>query len=265
MEREIISAASAIIAVNERTAYGLRNRIPERSSIRVDVIPNGYDPSKLVPGAISAPASSPTPGSSSDLQPVRVLHAGQLFSSSPYKRQREIRLLLRAIDHLFASRADLLDVVQLEFAGHPEPQITRWVEKHANSGKVPNILQTGYLTHSELLKRLCNADALLLTLSSSELFTGVTPGKMFEYFGTQKPIYALVPHGEASRYLTGYSGAVQEHTYSAQSIAQSLAQFIDKGRSGSLPDANPHFAVRFSRKNQAETIAKIFDEVVSNP
>ena len=88
---------------------------------------------------------------------------------------------------------------------------------------------------------------------------------MFEYFGTQKPIYALVPHGEASRYLTGYSGAVQEHTYSAQSIAQSLAQFIDKGRSGSLPDANPHFAVRFSRKNQAETIAKIFDEVVSNP
>jgi hypothetical protein len=258
MEQEIVSAASAIIAINERTANGLRNRIPERSSIRVDVIPNGYDPGKRKD-------STPTSVGSSDSNLFSILHAGQLFSSSSHKRQPEIRLLFRALDHLFVSRPDLLHVVQLVFAGHPEPLITRWVQAHSYSGTAPNIIQTGYLSHSAVLEQMLNANALLLTLSSSELFRGVTPGKMFEYFGTQKPIYALVPDGEASRYLTGYGGAIQEHTYSAQAIAHSLSLFIDKGRSGTLPDANPHFAVQFNRRNQAEQIAKMFDEVVSNP
>ena len=283
MEQEAVASASALVAINPHTAAGLRSRMPESSSLRLEVLPNGFDPdhfgqdkfspndlgpNNLAPDNLAQDHFDPHPSeknrNNSSQKRWKLIHAGQWFSSSPHQRQKEIRLFLRALDRMIAQYPETASLTEMIFIGHTEPLITTWLNKRSGTSNAINITQVGYRSHADTLGLMREADALLLTLSSSNEFRGVTPGKMFEYFGTRKPIYALVPRGQSSSYLSDYGGAVLEHSFTDSAIAHSLAEFLRNGHSETLPPVNLPFVGQFDRKKQAQQLANLFDDVVSN-
>jgi glycosyltransferase involved in cell wall biosynthesis len=71
-----------------------------------------------------------------------------------------------------------------------------------------------YLPHSESVKELLRADALLLVVDEAAGSEGIVPGKVFEYIGAQRPIIALAPEGAVAELMretrSGFVAANQD-------------------------------------------------------
>ncbi len=57
----------------------------------------------------------------------------------------------------------------------------------------------GYVVHEEAVAQLQATDVLWMTIGKRPGAEGISTGKLFEYFGTRKPILALVPGGGCLR------------------------------------------------------------------
>lgn len=268
MEHRVLRHASAVTAVNQHTLDECLRHLSGNTSMKRIVIPNGYDPELMYAGPSEPKTGTAAKEPSHQNKPTKrekpftLLHAGQLFSSSHHDRQKEIRLFLNAIDKMTRANPEMYRKCCLIFAGQREPAIDDWIQNREQGAAELQVIQTGYRPHHEVVNLMKQADALLLTLSDRTAFAGVTPGKMFEYFGTRKPIYALVPNGEAARYLHNYGAASVEHEFSTSAISSSLEQFIRAGMAGELPTASMDRIQPFNRKLQAKKLADFFDDLV---
>ncbi len=64
-----------------------------------------------------------------------------------------------------------------------------------------------YVPHTESIKYLLGADAMLLLIDEDKYSKMILSGKVFEYLGTSlitgKPIIAIAPEGEAADLIQG--------------------------------------------------------------
>ncbi len=65
----------------------------------------------------------------------------------------------------------------------------------------------GYESHSDIVKRMSEADVLWLTIGKRPGADGISTGKLYEYFGARRPVLGLVPDGVAREDLVRYGAA----------------------------------------------------------
>ena len=116
----------------------------------------------------------------------------------------------------------------------------------------------GYLPHSESVKLLQEATILLLLIDDIPNNKGILTGKLFEYLGSKKPIFAIGPtDGDANKIIEDTnSGNMVE--FDQDEEAYLLLKKMYDGWINS--DLDYKFNVKqYSRKKQAEQLAKIFN------
>ncbi len=98
--------------------------------------------------------------------------------------------LWKALELLIKQHPDFKADFQLKFVGKIADSI---LEDLNDSSLQSNILNKGYLSHSESVSEMNDSDILLITNFPEEKFKGIIPGKLFEYLVTGKTILSIGP------------------------------------------------------------------------
>jgi glycosyltransferase involved in cell wall biosynthesis len=132
-------------------------------------------------------------------------------------------------------------------------------------GLTKNIKLYGYLAHNRIISYIKSADLLLLVIAGLKLdkkeIEYDISSKVFEYIRSGSRIFALVPkNGEAANIITATNTGRIVDALSPQEVAADLIDEIFNSKKDHSPKWDE--IKKYDRKNQAQTLAKIFYSLI---
>lgn len=122
----------------------------------------------------------------------------------------------------------------------------------------------GYLSKEKTVENINNSDVLFLPLESSKdeqkpLFV---PGKLYEYFKSKKPIFALAEESDVLEFLTKSKSGICCSPFDSEAIADKLFFLIqNKNSLSQLYEPNITYIESFSFVEKTKELATIFDKL----
>lgn len=216
LERWIVSKADRCVFVTPTLAARYRQRYPEWAQ-RFETVTNAYDmrvhtadATDVAHGVDDRPLAA-----GSDDGPLLV-YAGTL------DRPRELATFLDGLQRQHEGSGG--PRIRVEFVGHASDACRSLVEDASRNLGPQMVSHVGFVTRSEAQRRVAAADGALVLLADGpgmDLFIG---GKLYEYLGADRPVFAMLPHGDARDLLTGLRwGTIAEPT--PESVADALVRF----------------------------------------
>jgi hypothetical protein len=207
IEANAVMNATAVIAVTEGARRLIRSRFPEQADDKFQLVPNGFDATRLTPAeTVAAPRKDGR---------VILTHVGTIYSStSPTSLLEAIQLL----------PPDIRSRLKLRFIGHIEEP--RFRDALLQLGDMVELY--GYLPQREALAAMNETDYVLL-LNHDPLNVG---SKFYDYAGGGKPILGAVhPEGETRRLLEEMRGGWWAGIDDVEGIRQLLLEAVLRGNS----------------------------------
>jgi len=240
LEYNSIQSSNAITVVNSAYENILFKRYPFIR--RPIILPNGYDPEFTTNNTIRGANNK-----------FVITYSGLFhFQSQPDQ-------FLKAVTFALKRNPDLAKDIEIQFVGSEGKAYEKLIKKSGLNGAVSF---KGYKSHEETVQILQNSDLLLLILSDKTTMRNVTPGKMYEYFGTRKPVLALVPKGISRHLLKRYKAAMISHPNDISMISHELLKFYELWKKNKLPKGDQIFSESFNRKKQSGKLAGILNSVI---
>ncbi len=234
LERKVLRAADKIITVSDDIAKLLKSKSENKN---VTVIPNGYDESDF-PNIEKKKNEKFTIAYTGVMSPDRVPY---VFLSALAEMKNAGYTTLRCV-----------------FAGRFAPEFYDEIKRL----KIEDFFEIkGFVPHSESVKILLNADALLLVINNVPDNKGILTGKMFEYLGCKKPIYAVGPEdGEAAKILRETDSGKMVGYENKEKAFETLREYFQNWEKNEI---RFKFNVeKYSRKKLTENLAQIFTETL---
>lgn len=249
IEQQSILRCDRAVFTTHAAMSAYKARFDKSLHYKFSVIENGYDEDAFN-------FSSSEQLSSSDLRrPITLLHSGVLYNDG-----RDPSAFLQAIARLReqgdVSAAFLRVVLR---APGDIPYMKSLVEQHG----VGDIVQVEPPTsYQEALREMLSVDGLLVFQGSQ--FNTQVPAKIYEYFRSRRPVFALLdPSGETAKVLgaAGFSNTARINV--VEEIAPALRDFIKQIREGCAYIANDELVQSSSRRYRTQELGQLFDAVIS--
>jgi hypothetical protein len=229
-EHQVFAHADLVLANAPNAARCFKAAYP-RNAGKVVTLTNGFDPP---PPIASPPRTAGT---------LRMLHAGEIYAG------RDPLPLLDAMVELkkagLASRFDVIGNVHLRTGD--------LATESAQRGLAADVAMRGQMPYQETLQEMARSDLLVL-LDSPGRTIGV-PAKLYEYFGTGRPILALAEPDSDTAQVLKESGICHRVAppKDAGRIRQALAELA------AAPEAKPDWERlrRFTREYLAAKLTEI--------
>ncbi|MEX1054786.1 MAG: glycosyl transferase family 1, partial [Rhodothermales bacterium] len=125
------------------------------------------------------------------------------------------------------------------------------------------LVYAGYLAHSRSVEWLRRADVLWMTVGRQEGAETISTSKLFEYFGSRKPILGLLPEGAARSALQRYRAAEIVDPNGIPEIAAAIERLYEKWVSKSLPAPPEDVVIQFDRVRLTKHLAKVLETSIS--
>lgn len=242
MEKTTLAMADAVTVVNERYKRSLESRYGE-SIPMIKTIPNGYDEELFTQ---LSPAGAPGK--------FTIIHSGKFYEDiQPYS-------FLRALKWALDDSPELANNLDVQFQGGLSEDHWKVINK---LGLKSIITDFGYVNHTRAAGNLLNADLLFLTLPNRKEMESVTPGKLFEYIGTQKPILGFLPDGVSTSILKLYDCGLIVEPSNIKQGSEAILKLYEMWKKGKLPVADKAFVKQFSRSETAKEFSKLFEKILS--
>ena len=236
MEAMVLAEAEPVTVTE-----GWRRFLEERRGLPVHLIRNCFDPTDFEKRA---------PKKSDDV--LFLLHTGTL---SLY---RSSLAFLEGLARLLKLRPELRSKLRIDFFGPRESENDKALRQ---AGLSDVVRLRGPVSHQEALSLQCSADLLLLLQHSDPRYADLVPGKLYEYMGARRPVFA-VGHGQE------VSSLLQKHRLGWMSkpapevVAATLDEAINLIRTGwqrAETDLSQYHCPR-----QAARMADVFDSLVKD-
>lgn len=240
LEYSTIQSSDAITVVNSAYENVLFHRYP--SIRRAIILPNGFDPELTTFNAASISRNK-----------FIITYSGLFYF------QIQPDQFLKAVTFALKRNPDLEKVIEIQFVGSEGKVYEKLIKK---LGLNDIVSFKGYRSHEETVQILQNSDLLLLILSDKTKMRNVTPGKMYEYFGTRKPVLALVPKGISRHLLNRYKAAMISNPNDISMISHELLKFYELWKKDKLPKGDQIFSESFNRRKQSGKLADILNSVI---
>jgi len=208
---------------------------------------NGYDPEHL-----------PRPTADSSGDKFRLLYVGGLrgdwFEGWFYK----------ALKVLKSSFPDLYTEFEVHFVGAQflESKLTHEL------GIADDIIMHGFVSQSELKRYYSYVTAFLLLLPSSDKPIGWVPQKLYSYLYCNKPIFALIPEGQAADYIRRTQSGIIVHPQQYEKFAEFIAKAIQQFKEGSFhlhrDDVAMSIVRDMARPVLAQKLLQVFEALLRN-
>ncbi len=241
LERSVYRKADRLEAAWEGILTDFRQKYPAISSDHCVHLPNGFD-------AEDYPAIAKRKN-----ERFTVVYTGSMYG------RRNPETFLTAVEELVAEGKVPLSKIRLKFLGRFGGEVQAMFAKTAVRDAVEVI---GYRPHSESIREILQADALLLVVDESKESGGIVPGKVFEYIGARRPIIALAPEGAIAGIIRETGSGFVAANHDLPAIKRAFVDCFEK--SLYHDDAlQPHEeAVRkYERKDITRRLAGLLDDL----
>lgn len=239
LEYRALKAADRVIAANRKIKEFLLTNYPFLTFEDIPIIPHGFDPEdfrNLVP--LQKPKDK-----------MVITYSGLFYDFITPK------YFLKAFKELSLERPDVVAGIELDFIGHFRKENRRLVSRLKLQEFVK---EHGFLSHSESLRRLLYADVLWLMVGYARNSDKIAPGKLYEYFGTRKPVIACVPEGAARTAALEYGASFIAEPDNIGQIKAAILEAYFLYKKKQLPKPNEDFVQRQDTNFQTEELTKKF-------
>lgn len=249
IEARTLAAADAVTVVNASYAKTIGGRAAAEGAKAIEVIPNGYDPEDF------ERATEPDQGTGLGEDGVRftLLHSGRFYSGI------QPDALLRSISRFLSQNPEKRPQFRLQFQGGLTEAHHKAIQKYELSDVTEDL---GYLPHDKAVANLLRADALYLTLGQISKIEAVTPGKIFEYIGSGKPVLAFLPEGISKELMEAYGAAFLANLADEQQQYDALRRLVAAWENKRLPQSEQGYRNQFNRRTIAGQFAALLDKLL---
>ena len=239
LEYKSLRAAEKVIVINRKIKEKLLVTYPFLSFEDVMIIPHGFDPADFEIPEEKIESSSK----------MKLTYAGMFYENITPE------FLLRAFKQLSIERPDIAANIELEFIGYLRKENKKLITE---LGINESVRDHGYLDHKETVKRLKGSDVLWMMIGKIKNADTISTSKLYEYFGTRKPILGCLVEGAAYSALKEYGAAFITPPDNIQEIKDAIIKIHDLYQQKNLPIPNEDFVQRHDRIMLTEELTKSF-------
>lgn len=240
LERGVVNAADRIVVTHRRVKEGILKRYRGLSYHDVVILPQGYDREDF-----QFAAHEPMPRHDR----MRITHAGTFYAG------RNPAALFSAVNNILRELPQLENKIELCLIG----TVRNEDRQRAHQLGLSNVVRfLGYLDHRECIKYLLASDVLYFVLDNDYQ----SPGKLYEYFGTRKPILASVVDGYIKELVLDSGAAVCVPLHDVAAHEQALRNFIRQYERAKLKQIPEAFTNQFDRRFLTAELARQFESLM---
>ncbi len=239
MEYKALRAADKIIATNRRIKEKLINYYQFLTFEDIFIIPHGYDDADFENLIVEKKSNSK----------MRITYSGIFYEFITPK------YLLKAFKRISIERPDISSNIELHFIGLLKNENKKLVRKLNLDDCV---FEHGYLPHKEALSKTMASDVLWMMVGKSKNSETISSGKLYEYFGTRKPIIASLPEGALKTAAEGYGAAFITQPDDIDVIKQTIIHVYELYLKNEFPTPNEEFVKQHQRNYLTELLSKQF-------
>ena len=246
IEKETVGQANGVVANNQATLDSISSRVFPQNEIPAKVITHGFDPEDFE--GINQPENN---------QPEKI----KFLYSGIFYEERKPDLFLEALSELIAKGHLTRDELEIHFQGGLDEEAKSTIKKFG----LENItVDYGQVDHKNAVKNLFKADILWLIIKHRKKSDTVTPGKIYEYIATRKPILGLIPEGASRHVINSYKAGFICNPESLEEIKSTLGDIITQWRNSTLPKPDERIIQQYNRHELTGDLASFFDTVVNS-
>ena len=251
-ERKTLIHSDVVTIVSKGFENDFDKKYPEISKDKqYELIRNGFDSSDFIN----------IKPEKNENERLTVVYTGSMYGKrNPY-------FFIDTLNELCKNSKIEKDKIKLYFVGRCGSEIIEYIN---NSPIKSSIELIPYIPHSESIKYLLKADAMLLIIDEDKYSGMIISGKVFEYLGTSlitgKPIIAIAPEGEASDLIRETnSGFVIPHN-NKELLSTAILNLYNSifAKIGGSVNSNKEEILKYDRKNLTRKLAGAFDKISSN-
>jgi glycosyltransferase involved in cell wall biosynthesis len=233
LEARVVAEAAQVVLNTPALERAFRRRYPAKTGVRT--IPNGFDPDAFA--GLPEPRGGGSPGH------VEIAHFGQLYGL------RSGRFLLQGLARLKEREPAAYGRLRILLHG-PIDGEAGFRAQAAALGVADAVAIPGALPHRDSLARQRASDVLLILGPEHREPEVQVPGKLYEYFASQRPILTLSRAGGAISEMLALAGVPGERAEpdDPDAIAAALARCVrGAGREVAAATGSGTDAFRYDR------------------
>lgn len=191
LERQVLRESDCLLTVTQSFANNFKQKYPKEIK-KLEVIHNGYDREDY---------EQFNSGLSENISDGKFT----LIYTGIFYKERNPRMLLKAVEELLNEKVIPKERIHLQFAGvfdYPGNHENMDCVRELGLEKVVEIL--GHLPHNKALQAMKKANVLMLVNDSHPESGNYIPGKLYEYMAIGHPILALSLPGESTHIIKQY-------------------------------------------------------------
>jgi hypothetical protein len=239
MEYQVLKAADKIITTNRRVKEEIIKNYKFLSFEDIYIIPHGYDPKDFENAFLNQKTNNK----------LWITYSGIFYEYiSP-------KYFLKAFNKLKVERPDIAQNIELHFVGFLRKENRRLIRKLKLQEYVK---EYGYLEHKDSIKKLMSSDILWLMIGNGKNADTVSSSKLFEYFGTRKPVIACVPESSIKIAVEEYGASFITEPDDVEAIKNIFIEVYKLYKNNQLPVPDEEFILRHRRDLLTEQLAKQF-------
>ncbi|MGE5499689.1 MAG: glycosyltransferase [Syntrophothermus sp.] len=239
LEYRALKVADKIITTNRKIKEKLLGTFQFLTFEDILILPQGFDPEDFE-------AVKPIPKENNKM---RLTYTGVFYENiSP-------KYFLQAFRKLAYERPDVAQNIELHFIGHLRKENIKLINKLSLQ---PFVKDSGYLDHHETIRRMVSSDVLWMMIGKGTNSDSVSTGKLFEYFGSRKPVLASVPDGAAKMAAQEYGAAFITEPDNIEQIKNAILMAHTLYKTGKFPVPNEDFIQKLRRDLLTEQLTKTF-------
>jgi glycosyltransferase involved in cell wall biosynthesis len=244
LESRVISSADAVVVTNGHVRDLMVARYAASLSDRTFVITQGYDPDDF-----ARPVAIP----SVDPAEVNFVYTGVFYED------RDPLMLYRALATIRNTRPEIYRRMKFYMVGYMQEEYRRMAE---SIGVADRLVYCGYVDHPVAIAWLRQADIAWFNIGARHKgYQTVSPGKVFEYLGSLKPILAIVPENDIRTMLSRFDHTFILDPEDQSGLERTLVELVRMKDAGTLPAADPDTVSQFSRRKLTGELAQILERV----
>ncbi|MCL6494295.1 MAG: glycosyltransferase [Ignavibacterium sp.] len=165
------------------------------------------------------------------------------------------KYLLKAFKLITKERPDIAQNIEIHFIGYLRKENHKLIKKL----KLEEfIIDHGYVDHLTSVGKILSADVLWFMVDYRKNIDAILPGKVYEYIGSKKPIFACVPDGAAKMALQEYGASFICSPNNILEIKEMIYKIYELFRNNNLPVPSDEVVEKYRRDLLTETLIKVF-------
>jgi glycosyltransferase involved in cell wall biosynthesis len=242
-EYAMLEASSKVIVTNRQMKQKIMTMYPFLGFDDISIISHGFDPEDFA-HARPAPRNN---------QKFRLGYAGMFYDIVTPK------YFLQAFKMLADEQPNVAQDIELHFFGLFRKEHLKRIRR---MGLQDFVTIHGYRNHTDSVSGIMSCDALWMMVGNARNADTISSGKLYEYFGSQKPLLVSVPEGALSQAAQKYDAAIVTEPDNIQQIKLAILRLYKSYKEDKLPTPNLDVIQQYRRDVLTEQLTKELHFVV---